>query len=129
MNVVFLTIEDVLELHERSLQRYGGADGIRERALLESALAEPRTIFGGQFLHEDLFVMAAAYLFHLVKNHPFVDGNKRALATALALLDVNGVLISRGTNELFEVTIAVAEGRFTKETGAEILKRLAKTGS
>jgi len=65
MNVVFPTIEGVLELHALSLKRYGGAEGIRERALLESALAQPQAVFGGQFLHENLFMMAAAYLFHL----------------------------------------------------------------
>jgi death on curing protein len=102
MNVVFPTIDDVLELHALSLRRYGGTEGIRERALLESALAQPQAIFGGRFLYEDLFTMAAAYVFHLVKNHPFIDGNKRiGLATALAFLDINGVSIDRGTDELF----------------------------
>ena len=128
MNVVFPTIDEVLELHAMLLNRYGGAEGIREQTLLESALAQPPATFGGQFLHHDLFMMAAAYLFHLVKNHPFVDGNKRiGLATALAFLAVNGVLINGGTEELFEVTVAVAEGRLSKEKIAEILKRLAES--
>jgi death on curing protein len=126
MNVVFPTIEEVLELHALSQRRYGGADGIRDRALLESALAQPNAAFGGQFLHEDIFMMASAYLFHLVKNHPFVDGNKRiALATALAFLAINGVLVDRGTEELFETTIAVAEGRLSKDHVANVLRRLA----
>ena len=128
MNVVFPTVDEVLELHALTLRRYGGAEGIRERALLESALATPQAIFGGRFLHDDLFIMAAAYLFHLVKNHPFVDGNKRiGLATALAFLEINGVVIDRGTDELFEVTVAAAEGRFAKDKIAEILKRLAES--
>ena len=71
-------------------------------------------------------MMAAAYLFHLVKNHPFVDGNKRiGLATALVFLNINGVVIDRGTDVLFETTMAVAEGRLTKEEVAEVLRRLA----
>jgi death on curing protein len=125
MSVVFPTIDEVLELHELSLDRYGGAEGIRERSLLESALAQPQASFGGRLLHEDIFMMAAAYLFHLVKNHPFVDGNKRiGLATALVFLDINGVVIDRGTDVLFETTMAVTEGRMTKEEVAEVLRRL-----
>ena len=128
MNVVFPTIDEVLELHALSLKRYGGADGIRERALLESCSAQPNAAFGGQFLHEDLFMMASAYLFHLVKNHPFVDGNKRiGLATALAFLATNGVLVDRGTEVLFETTMAVAEGRLTKEEVTAVFRRLAAT--
>ena len=104
-----------------------GADGIRDFNLLESALAQPMARFGGQFLHGDLFFMAAAYLFHLVRNHAFVDGNKRTgLAVALAFLDVNGVTIASGTESLFELTIAVAEGRSTKDEIATILRRLAE---
>jgi death on curing protein len=126
MKVVFPTVDQVLEIHMLSLARYGGAEGIREPSLLESALAQPQAVFGGQFVHESLFMMAAAYLFHLVKNHPFVDGNKRiGLATALAFLDTNGVVIDRGTEALFETTMAVAEGRLTKEEVAEVLRQLA----
>ena len=126
MKVVFPTVDQVLEIHMLSLARYGGAEGIREPSLLESALAQPQAVFGGQFLHESLFMMAAAYLFHLVKNHPFVDGNKRiGLATALAFLDTNGVVIDRGTEALFETTMAVAGGRLTKEEVAEVLRQLA----
>ena len=126
MNVVFPSLAEILKLHADSLKRYGGADGIRDRDLLESVLAQPLASFGGRLLHEDVFLMAAAYLFHLVKNHAFVDGNKRVgLAAALAFLDVNGVTIDRGTQELFEMTIAVAEGRLTKDQIAEIFRRLA----
>ena len=129
MNVVFPSVAEVLELHSASLERHGGAEGVRDTNLLESALAQPIASFGGQLLHPDLFLMAAAYLFHLVKNHPFVDGNKRTgLAAALAFLDVNGVTIDRGTEELFEMTIGVAEGRLTKDDIAGILRRLATRG-
>ena len=126
MNVVFPSLAEILELHSAALERHGGAAGVRDGNLLESALAQPIATFGGQLLHADLFLMAAAYLFHLVKNHPFVDGNKRTgLAAALAFLDVNEVTIDRGTEELFEMTIGVAEGRLTKDDIAEILRRLA----
>ena len=126
MKIVFPSETEILGLHAETLKRHGGADGVRDVTLLESALAQPMASFGGQFLHEDLFLMAAAYLFHLVKNHPFVDGNKRTgLSVALAFLDVNGVTINRGTEQLFEITMAVAEGRLTKDEIAMALRRLA----
>jgi death on curing protein len=124
----FLTLDDVLEMHEQQLGRYGGAPGLRDQGLLESALAQPMATFGGELLHEDLFVMASAYLFHLVKNHPFVDGNKRiGLLAALVFLDMNGVSIEQGTEELYELTISVAEGRRSKDQVAERFLKLAAT--
>ncbi len=92
--VDFLQIQDVLLLHGDQVDRYGGEHGVRDLALLESAVAQPQATFGGEFLHKDLFEMAAAYLFHIVQNHPLVDGNKRTgLVTALTFLDFNGVQI------------------------------------
>ena len=75
-------MEDVIELHAMQLQIYGGSAGLRDRGLLESAVAQPQATFGGELAHPGLFEMAAAYLFHLVRNHRFVDGNKRAGLTA-----------------------------------------------
>ncbi|HYQ81440.1 MAG TPA: Fic family protein, partial [Anaeromyxobacteraceae bacterium] len=72
----FLTLDEVLALHADQIGRYGGSPGLRDLGLLESALAAPRATFGGEHLHGSLPEMAAAYLFHLVRNHPFVDGNK-----------------------------------------------------
>jgi death-on-curing protein len=73
----FLGLEDVLAIHSSGIERFGGAQGVRDGGLLESALAQPRATFGGAFLHEGLFAQATAYLFYIVKNHPFIDGNKR----------------------------------------------------
>ena len=88
---VFLTLDEVLGLHDRQIARYGGSAGVRDLGLLQSALAMPRASFGGVFAHADLYEMAAAYLFHLAKNHPFVDGNKRTAAYAAAVfLELNG---------------------------------------
>ncbi len=92
--IEFLTVEVVLALHQRQLDRFGGGAGLRDRGLLESAIAQPQASFGGTFAHDGLFAMAAAYLFHIVSNHPFVDGNKRAgLLAAQVFLDVNGVTL------------------------------------
>lgn len=75
--MVFLTLDEILESHQNQIDTYGGSHGIRDIGLLESAIAQPETSFGGHYLHEDVFEMAAAYLFHLVMNHPFVDGKDR----------------------------------------------------
>jgi death-on-curing protein len=68
----FLTLADVLEIHSDQIKRYGGSQGLRDRALLESAVATPAATFGGEWLHEDLQAMAAAYLFHIAQNHPWM---------------------------------------------------------
>ncbi|HEY3352160.1 MAG TPA: Fic family protein [Polyangia bacterium] len=84
----FLSVEEALFLHEEQLARYGGAGGVRDLGLLESAMATPQATFDGRFVHADLFAMAAAYAFHIAQNQPFVDGNKRTgLAAALVFLD------------------------------------------
>ena len=82
MDPAFLTLAEVLEIQRDQLYRYGGEAGVRDMGLLKSALAAPMASFGGRFLHQDIFEMAAAYLFHVVKNHPFIDGNKRTGAVA-----------------------------------------------
>jgi death on curing protein len=124
----FLDLEDVLELHGLQLARYGGADGVRDRGLLESAIAQPQATFDGAFVHDGLFAMAAAYLFHIVQNHPFVDGNKRTgLLAALVFLDLNGISITHGSPGLHDLTLGVAEGRVTKAEAAETLQRIAQS--
>jgi death on curing protein len=96
--IEFLTAEVVLALHQRQLERFGGGAGLRDRGLLESAVPQPQASFGGMYVHEGLFAMAAAYLFHIVSNHPFVDGNKRAgLLAAQVFLDVNGITLEHDT--------------------------------
>jgi death-on-curing protein len=82
MPPVFLNLAEVLEIHRDQIERYGGQPGIRDLDLLQSALAMPAAGFGDRYLHEDLLEMAAAYLFHIARNHPFVDGNKRTVAAA-----------------------------------------------
>jgi death on curing protein len=130
VNPEFLTIDDVLKIHEEQLKRFGGHGGLRDQALLESAVAQPRTTFGGEYLHEDLFAMAAAYLFHIVRNHPFVDGNKRTgYIVAFTFLDINGVLIPGSSPTYYEATIQVAEGKLDKTGLAELLRRLATAPS
>jgi death-on-curing protein len=126
MELRFLTLSEVLELHATRIERYGGSFGVRDPCLLQSALEMPRAMFGGQFLHDDLFDKASAYLFHLVQNHAFIDGNKRVgLAAALSFLDINGVEIIADEDALTEMVLSVAEGHLNKEAIAEFLRHNA----
>ncbi|MDR3622676.1 MAG: type II toxin-antitoxin system death-on-curing family toxin [Paludisphaera borealis] len=127
MNPVFLDVDDVIQIHTIQLEEFGGSEGVRDAGLLDSATAQPAATFGGAFLHADLFEMAAAYLFHIVKNHPFIDGNKRTgLAAAAVFLRLNGLIVDESFNDrLFEMTLAVAEGQMGKSDVAALFAELA----
>ncbi len=115
MEIAFLTLEDVLALHEELIQRYGGTPGLRDAGLLEAALAMPQAGFGNQYFHDFPHEMAAAYLFHLVRNHAFIDGNKRvALACAILFFKINRVPYSITEEEAVELTLAAASGNMDK---------------
>ncbi len=112
---LFLTLEEVLALHADQIARYGGTSGLRDPGLLSSALAMPQASFGGKFLHATLHEMAAAYLFHLTQNHPFLDGNKRiGLAAALAFLGLNDLEVEVDENALTELVMGVARSLRSK---------------
>jgi death-on-curing protein len=116
-------VEEVERIHADQIARYGGSPGLRSRELLESAVAAPRAGFGGRYACADEFEMAAAYLFHLVKNHAFVDGNKRVgTAAALVFLDLCGVEIECDDDELVELVISTAAGQADKPRLAEFLR-------
>lgn len=126
MDPHFLTLDEVLALHEDQIRRYGGSHGLRDPGLLSSAVGTPRATFGGTLLHESLFEMAAAYLYHLARNHPFVDGNKRtALAAALAFLWLNDHELEAGEDELTELVLGVAAGSVSKAQVAVFLEEHA----
>ena len=123
MTPIFLDLTDVLEIHESRIQLYGGSRGLRDLGLLQSALAQPSAGFGGELFHKDLFEMAAAYFFHIARNHAFIDGNKRtALACCLVFLSFNEIDIEAESAELEELTVAIAEGRKEKSEIADFLR-------
>ena len=116
MKIYFLTLEEVLEIHSDQLQRYGGGPGIRDQGLLISALAQPSSSFQGQYLHSSLFHMAAAYLFHIVKNHPFIDGNKRTgVVSSLMFLALNEIEIELSEDEMEKMVLDVASSKMEKD--------------
>ena len=126
MAIFFLNLDDVLHIHQNQITLYGGDPAVRDMGLLASAIAQPQASYAGEFLHKDLFEMAAAYLFHIVKNHPFVDGNKRTGAvSALAFLDLNEVEVQADEQRLFDTTLAVAQGHMGKPEVARFFQEIA----
>ncbi len=123
MAIVFLLMEDICHIHANQLACYGGSDGQREPGLLASAIAQPQATFDGEYLHKFPFEMAAAYLFHIVQNHPFIDGNKRTgAAAALAFLDFNEIEIEPPSGAIYDITMAVATGQAGKGQVAEFFR-------
>jgi death-on-curing protein len=113
-------------MHRDLIDSFGGAQGIRDEALLESALAQPEAAFGGQLLHSGVIEQAAAYLFHLCMDHPFVDGNKRTAFAAMdTFLRLNGRRLIASDEQAYELTTAVARGDMGKDAiGASIAAAL-----
>ena len=120
---LFLDLEQVMRLHASMIERYGGTEGTRDVGLLQSAVAMPQMAYGGECLHADVFEMAAAYLYHIVQNHPFLDGNKRTgAAAAIVFLAMNGVQIEADEDGLVNLTLSVARGESGKPEIAEFFR-------
>ncbi len=111
----FLSVDDVLAIHQNTISKEGGLAGLRDAGLLESAVLMPQQQFGGEYLHADIAAMAGAYLFHIVQNHAFHDGNKRAgVLASLVFLSANGVETLPAPDALEEKTMGVASGEIDK---------------
>ena len=122
-----LTVEAVKAIHGEVLAAHGGAAGIRDETLLESAVAAPQASMMGQPLISDPLEIAAAYLFYICRNHPFLDGNKRtALAACLVFLEENGLLPNRKLpiNDWEQFVLAVASSKITRDETTRRLRKL-----
>lgn len=120
-----LTVDIVREIHAEAIARFGGSDGVREMALLESAVAAPQASFSGKSPYQDLTEVAAAYLFYVCRNHPFIDGNKRAaLGACLVFLRLNGIEPRTDGPEWEELTLAVAASAMDREETTQRLRKL-----
>jgi len=121
--LTFLTMDEVVAIHRDQLARYGGSQGVRDWGLLQSAIAMPAAAFGGRFVHTDLCEMAAAYLFHIVQNHPFIDGNKRVGAVAgYIFLALNHMRLIADPDRYAELVLSVARGETPKSSVADFLR-------
>jgi death-on-curing protein len=120
-----LTVEIVREIHAEAISRFGGSDGIRDLALLESAVAAPQASFGGKSPYKDISEIAAAYLYYLCNNHPFIDGNKRAaLGACLVFLRLNDVVADPDGPEWEELVLAIAAGNLDRDEATERLRKM-----
>lgn len=119
----FIPNRIVATIHSDLLQRYGGRPGLRDAGLLDSALAQPKMTVGGKFVHRTVFDKAAAYGFHVCRNHPFVDGNKRV---AFVLMDMflqkNGWEIVAAEEAAYSMMMSLAEGKLPKTQLSRWLK-------
>ncbi len=120
-----LSVDIVREIHAEALAAFGGADGVRDVALLESAVAAPQAMFGGESPYKDLVEVAAAYLFFLCRNHPFIDGNKRAaLGACLVFLRLNDVHTPADGPPWEHLTLSVAASALDRDQTTEQLREI-----
>lgn len=119
----FLSLPEVMAIHKNQIENYGGSLGVRDEGMLEAALSQPSSGFGGEFLHPDIYSMAGAYLYHIAQNHPFVDGNKRvATVSALVFLELNGYELNVSEDLLEETVLGVASSKIKKDELVEFFK-------
>jgi len=124
-NCFHLTVEIIKEIHFEAIQQFGGSEGVRNVALLESALGAPQVTFAGDSPFEDLTEITAAYLFYLCRNHPFIEGNKRtALAACIVFLRLNGIEPSSDSSDWEELTLAVASSVMDRDETTKRLRHL-----
>jgi death-on-curing protein len=127
MEPMFLSLDEVLEIHDQQIERYGGSSGLRDAAGLESAVATPQATFGAEYLHTSIPAMAAAYLFRLCQNHPFIDGNKRTGANAaVTFLLMNNWEPALDNEDLVDLVLTVASGGLRKPALMEIFESRCK---
>ena len=128
MTTAYLSVDQVMDLHEAQLSAFGGASGLRDRGALEAAIARPAMTFGGEDLYPDAATKGAALMHSLVLNHPFVDGNKRTGAAAAEFfLERNGATLDADDEEMEQLTVSVAAGRVTVEALAIWFRQRLRT--
>jgi death-on-curing protein len=124
---IHLTIETVREIHAEALARFGGSDGVRDENLLASAVLAPQSNFGGKSPYADIIEVAAAYLFYLCGNHPFIDGNKRtAMMAAIVFLRLNGIEPAPDSGEWEEFVLELASSKLDRDATTRRLRKLMK---
>ena len=124
-NCFHLTVDIVREIHAEAIAKFGGSDGVRELSLLESAVSAPQASVGGRSPYRDLAEVAAAYLFYLCRNHPFLDGNKRAaLGACIVFLRLNGAEPKTDGPDWEELTLAVAASELDRDAATQRLRSL-----
>lgn len=125
--IKFLTVNQILEVHDEQIELFGGMHGVRDKGLLESAVMMPQAAFGDEYLSGDIFGMAATYAFGIIKNHAFVDGNKRTgITSAVSFLMFNGIDLKLTQEEFFDIAIAIATSKLSTEQLAQFFREHAE---
>lgn len=123
MNTSYLTLEQILVIHEDQIKRYGGTSGLRQLSLLESSLFRPQSTFDGKDLYESLFDKAAALIYSLIQNHPFLDGNKRTgIVAGFVFLEMNGLIVNTEKEEIVDIVVSIATQKWNVERVSNWLK-------
>lgn len=125
--MIYLYKQQILKLHNRTINEFGGIHGIRDERMLDSALANPLQTFAGLDLYPTCVDKAVQLCYGLIKNHPFLDGNKRiALHSMLILISINGLKIEIAHDELIDIIFKVADGSFNSSDLLQLLKEKIK---
>ena len=124
-HIEFLTVDYILHLHAKAMQLCGGVRfGVRDKGLLESAVFQPQVMLFGEYAHKSLYEMAAAYSYHIVKNHPFVDGNKRTgFLAAVTFLEANGIQFNASDAMTYRIMLDLASSKIDKDVLANFFKK------
>ena len=123
----FLTLEEIIIIHDDQIEKYGGLHGIRDIHLLESAVARPQTTFANKDLYPSVFLKSAVLAHSLIKNHAFIDGNKRTGSVSMLIfLELNGYQVRISQSKLIEIVLKVESGKWTVTKLAEIAKKNSK---
>ena len=122
-DIIFLTLTEVMAIHQNQIDNYGGSLGIKDQRMLDAALSQPKSGVIGRYLHPDIYSMAGAYLYHLAMDHPFIDGNKRvATVSALIFLELNNYELDVNEDLLKETVFKVAAGQLSKNELIEFIR-------
>jgi death on curing protein len=123
----FLCVQEAIEIHDQIISSFGGSYGLRDLGLLASAIETPKAKYDKKYLHQSIFDKAAAYLFHICKNHPFIDGNKRtATVCCLTFLEDNNINTEFNESIFVNLIINTAMGKTSKQELSEFLKKAFK---
>jgi len=121
--IIFFDLEEVIRIHDKQILIFGGATGIRDQNLLISAINMPQCGVGGSYLYSDIYQMAAAYMYYIIKNHPFIDGNKRTgVVVGLAFLVANKIEVRLSQEQVFDYALQIATSKLSIEELATLLR-------